>query len=134
MSIKKRNEERAMSFQDFVNNLKDTQSYEREVARAEISDQIHRLMELNKVRPSELARRLGKSRAYVTKVLQGNANFTIDTLVEIARALDCRYMPVLLPKVLWQQVEAIRLSANAANVSEGVTYPSDKYEPVSTNN
>ncbi|PYS47601.1 MAG: hypothetical protein DMF68_15600 [Acidobacteria bacterium] len=38
----------------------------------------------------ELARRLGKSRAYVTKVLQGSTNFTLESLVKIARALDCQ--------------------------------------------
>lgn len=131
MSTKKRG---TMNFQDLVQEIKTTETYDKEVARAEISDQIHRLMATQNIKPAELARRLGKSRAYVTKVLQGNANFTIDTLVQIGRALDSRYTPVLLPKVLWEQVEAIRLSATARGLTERVTYPSEDYETVSTNN
>ncbi len=36
----------------------------------------------------KLARRLGKSRAAVTQMLEGNANLTIRTLVELMFALD----------------------------------------------
>jgi transcriptional regulator with XRE-family HTH domain len=119
-----------MDFKDFVRSVKRSESYDKEVARAEISDQIDRLMSLQKVSRSELASRLGKSRAYVTKILQGNVNFTIDSMVQIARALNCRYTPVLLPKTLWEQVEAIRLSASAEGLPEGVSYPSERYDPI----
>jgi transcriptional regulator with XRE-family HTH domain len=36
---------------------------------------------------TELARRLGTSQAYVTKVLRGNVNFTLATLVKLARVV-----------------------------------------------
>lgn len=49
---------------------------------------ICRLMEEKKVSKAELARRLGTSRAYVTKLLGGNANFTLATMVKVAMALD----------------------------------------------
>lgn len=39
---------------------------------------------------SELAARLGVSRAMVSKMLRGNTNFTVRTLVELSRTLDCR--------------------------------------------
>lgn len=119
-----------MDFQNFVQTIKRSESYDKEVVRAEISDQINRLMKLQKVNRAELASRLGKSRAYVTKILQGNANFTIDSLVQIARALGCRYTPVLLPRTLWEQVEAIKLSATAEGLPEGISYPSDHYDPI----
>lgn len=45
-------------------------------------------MEQAGVSRAELARRLGTSQAYVTKVLRGNANFTIKTMVRLAAALD----------------------------------------------
>jgi transcriptional regulator with XRE-family HTH domain len=45
----------------------------------------------------ELARRLGKSRAYVTKVLRGTTNFTLESLVRIGRALSCEVELDLLP-------------------------------------
>jgi transcriptional regulator with XRE-family HTH domain len=127
MSIKRQPE---MNFQDFVQKVKRSEAYDKEVARAEISDQISRLMALQKVNRAQLASRLGKSRAYVTKILQGNANFTIDSLVQIARALGCRYTPVLLPTTLWEQVEAIKLSSTAEGLPEGVTYPAEHYDPI----
>jgi len=37
---------------------------------------------------SELARQLGSSPAYVTQMLRGKTNFTLDSMVKIARSLD----------------------------------------------
>ncbi len=45
-------------------------------------------METFKITRSELARRLRTSQAYITKILGGNANFTLATMVKIAMALD----------------------------------------------
>ncbi|HSD47184.1 MAG TPA: helix-turn-helix transcriptional regulator [Pyrinomonadaceae bacterium] len=128
MSINKRQPD--MNFQDFVQTIKRSEAYDKEVARAEISDQISRLMALQKISRAQLASRLGKSRAYVTKILQGNANFTIDSLVQIGRALGCRYTPVLLPNTLWERVEAIKLSSTAEGLPGGVTYPAEHYDPI----
>lgn len=44
-------------------------------------------MEKAGISRAELARRLGTSPAYVTKVLRGNANFTLVSLVKLARAV-----------------------------------------------
>jgi len=44
------------------------------------------MMEANGVSRSDLARRLGVSPAYITKVLRGNINFTIDSMVRLVRA------------------------------------------------
>ncbi|MDQ7010639.1 MAG: helix-turn-helix transcriptional regulator [Mariprofundaceae bacterium] len=49
-----------------------------------------RMMEEQGVNRSELARRMGVSRAYITKLLNGNANITLDTMVRVAMALDAR--------------------------------------------
>ena len=53
----------------------------------EFAEDIWRLMEEQKVSRAELARRLGTSRAYVTKLLGGNANFTLHTMSKVAMAL-----------------------------------------------
>ncbi len=57
-------------------------------AKLELSEQILELMEDKGITEAELARRLGKSRAYVNKVLQGTTNFTIKSLVKIGLALE----------------------------------------------
>jgi len=55
---------------------------------ADFTDELSRVMEEQQVSRAELARRLGSSQAYVTKVLRGNANFTLATMTKLARALD----------------------------------------------
>lgn len=65
-----------------------------EQAKVEISEQIYQAMQSRDVTPAELSRRLGTSRAYVTKILQGNVNFTVESLGKIAHALDCDFRPV----------------------------------------
>lgn len=63
---------------------------------------IARLMREQKVNRAELARRLGKSRAYVTQMLSGSANLTVRTLAEVAYALGVEVKLEAVP------VEAMR--------------------------
>lgn len=53
----------------------------------EAAEFVARLMERQGVSKAELARRLGKSRAYVTQLLRGSTNLTVRTLAEVAYAL-----------------------------------------------
>ncbi len=53
----------------------------------EFTEALWARMEEEKVSRAELARRLGTSKAYVTKVLGGNANFTLYSLAKLALAL-----------------------------------------------
>lgn len=54
-------------------------------------NEIRRAMALQDVSKAELARRTGKSRAYITKVLNYNPNLTIRSLAMIAHALNLRW-------------------------------------------
>ncbi len=60
-------------------------------AKLGLSEQIFQAMENKGISEAELSRRLNVSRAYVNKVLQGDTNFTIETLVKISIALDCEF-------------------------------------------
>lgn len=53
----------------------------------DFTEDICRLMEEKKINKADLARIMKVSPAYITKILRGNANFTIDTMVRLARAL-----------------------------------------------
>jgi len=53
----------------------------------EAGEFIARLMQQQGVTKAELARRLGKSRAYITQMLSGSTNLTVRTLAEVAYAL-----------------------------------------------
>lgn len=59
--------------------------------KIEIAEQIYEMMEKKHVTQSDLARRLGKNRAYISKILKGTTNFTVETLVKIARRLDATW-------------------------------------------
>jgi len=54
---------------------------------AEASETLARLMDEQDVNKADLARRLNKSRAWVTELLSGKANMTIRTPAEVAYAL-----------------------------------------------
>jgi len=68
-----------------------------ERAKLDVVKQIVKTMEQEGVNKAELARRLGASRAYISQFLQGDVNFTIESIVRIAAALDsvveCKFVP-----------------------------------------
>lgn len=59
-----------------------------ETLAAEASEMIARLMTEQNVTKADLARRLSKSRPWVTQLLSGKANLTIRTLAEVVHALN----------------------------------------------
>ena len=52
-----------------------------------IVDRIHEILEEKGLKQKDLAQRLGKSEAEISKWMRGTHNFTIDTLVSIEDAL-----------------------------------------------
>lgn len=56
----------------------------------DVALEVEQIMENQGVSRKELAERIGHSPAYVTKVLSGDANMTISTMVKLANALDRR--------------------------------------------
>jgi transcriptional regulator with XRE-family HTH domain len=52
----------------------------------DFTDGLHNIMEANGITRTDLARRLGVSPAYITKVLRGNVNFTVDPMVRLVKA------------------------------------------------
>jgi len=57
-------------------------------AIVEFTENLVREMERQGITRVELARRLGATPAYVTKILRGKVNFTLATMVRLARAVD----------------------------------------------
>jgi transcriptional regulator with XRE-family HTH domain len=74
-------------YRQFVAEAKQSVDFWVDGPITEFAEDIWRLMEEQKVSRAELARRLGTSRAYVTKLLGGNANFTLHTMTKVAMAL-----------------------------------------------
>ncbi|MHB8708579.1 MAG: helix-turn-helix domain-containing protein, partial [Desulfuromonadales bacterium] len=64
-----------------------------ELAILEFTGQINKLMQEKQISKVELARLLGTSPAYVTKIFRGDANFTMRSMVKLARVLGGRFTP-----------------------------------------
>ena len=72
-------------------------AYKHEIAISAFTNSVARLMSDQDVSQSELARRLGVSRARVSQVMQHKSSPTLRTMVEVANALGCDVAPGLVP-------------------------------------
>ncbi len=61
--------------------------YQQERAIQEVTDLICELMDEQNVSRAELAKRLGKTRGYITQLLDGRANMTVRTISDVFLAL-----------------------------------------------
>lgn len=74
-------------YRRFIHEAQASVDYWADIPISEFGEDVCRLMDEQGVSRAELARRLGTSRAYVTKLLGGNANFTLQTMAKVAMAL-----------------------------------------------
>jgi len=78
-------------FVQVIDELKQSGELYVEWAKIEIAQQIYSVMKRQNVTKADLARRLGKSRSYITQILQGDANLTIESLIKVSTALNCEF-------------------------------------------
>ncbi len=78
------------TLKDRLRKIRKTHEYRLEKVKLEFVQGITRVMALKEINNAELARRLDTTPAYVTKVMRGDTNFTLDSLVKITHALDSR--------------------------------------------
>lgn len=71
-------------------------AYFEEKLLLDVSDKIISEMDRQKMSRKELADRLDVSPAYITKVLRGHANLTIESLAKIAFSLGMRWEPDMI--------------------------------------
>lgn len=64
-----------------------TFDYRLEKVLFDLAERMCEVMEKDKVSRTELARRMGVSPAYITKILNGNPNLTIKSLLKLSDAL-----------------------------------------------
>ena len=85
-------------FSELFAGLGTDEAYLAEFAILELTEEIGRRMSQLGLSRSELAKRLGTTPAYVTKILRGDANFTLRTIVRLAIALDSEFRCHLQPE------------------------------------
>jgi len=71
--------------------------YKHELAISAFTNDVARVMDEKGVSQSELARRLGVSRARVSQLMQHKSSPTLRTMVEVATALGCEVTPGVVP-------------------------------------
>ena len=82
-------------------------------------------MNNRRVSRSRLAGMISSSKAYVTKMLGGDANFTIETMVKVLDALDADLVINVKPRDMylaqtWSNARKKPAFANPAEIQEGV--------------
>lgn len=106
--------------------------YWRDIAVTDFTREVHARMQELGISQGELARRMGTSRPNVTKLLSGS-NFTLQTMVRIAMALDS-VVRVELEGNEKRAAQRRRAAATAANPAvivdlESVRGPESRPEP-----
>jgi transcriptional regulator with XRE-family HTH domain len=77
-------------FDSFVHNAENRRAFQQEKLMIDATETISRVMEEKGVTRAELAKRIGKSRAFVTQILSGNQNITLRTIADVLYVLDCQ--------------------------------------------
>jgi transcriptional regulator with XRE-family HTH domain len=78
------------SFEELYAKAEATDSYLTQKASLDFTEELHRQMERQGMTKADLARRIGSSQAYVTKVFRGDVNFTLASMVKLAAAVHAR--------------------------------------------
>lgn len=94
-----------------LNEARDTHEYRAEGASIEFTNALVTRMREVGLSRSELARKIKTSPAYVSKILRGDTNFSLDTMVKIATALTSEFRCHLQPsgaKSQWLDVYSTR--------------------------
>ena len=71
--------------------------FHKEVAILEFTEELWRVMQEQGVSGTELGRRIGSSQAYISRVLNGGANFTLGSMTKLAMALGMELKMHLAP-------------------------------------
>lgn len=112
-------------FTDKLNEFETDLEFRTEEVIIEFTEKVVAAMRERDMSRVELAQRLGVSKAFVTKLLNGNPNLTIRTMVSLAAALGCELLVDIQPRAKSSHDRLRR-----ANRETGVAYchePAEAY-------
>jgi transcriptional regulator with XRE-family HTH domain len=97
---------------------RETHEYRAEGASIEFTNAMLTRMRQLDVSRSQLASRIGVNPAYISKILRGDTNFSLETMVKIANALDsefhCQLQPVRPAAATLRRFDGYRTSRRKA--------------------
>lgn len=85
------------SFSDSLERAKKHSAYFEEDLLVTVAERVVSAMKKQGVPRSGLARKMGVSPAYITKILRGQANLGLETLAKLAFALEMKWECLLIP-------------------------------------
>lgn len=104
--------------------------YKLEMTVLEITDNMLKRLEELHISRTELAERLGVTKAAVTRMLGGNTNFTLKRLLAVALALDCDKVSVSFPPIGFKTPEIFVSQATEKRANHD--YRTDPFEHMKT--
>jgi DNA-binding Xre family transcriptional regulator len=94
-------------FRERLDEFQDDLEFRTEEAILAFTEKVVAVMRERGMNRVALAQQLGVSKAFVTKLLNGNPNLTIKTMVAIADALECNLSVDIMP---WTETTRVRKS------------------------
>jgi len=85
-------------YKEKIQKFRDDVDFLTETAILDFTEKVVDKMQRTGMTRAELAHKLGVSKPFVTKLLNGNPNMTIKTMVAIANALECEFSAEMCPK------------------------------------
>lgn len=79
------------NFEKYVEENKNNYAFEFEENKLEFAYQLDNFLMQNGMSKKDLADKVGVSRPYITKVLQGDANLTLESLTKFCNAVDSKF-------------------------------------------
>ncbi len=95
------------TFDQLFESVEDSPQLLAEEVKFQIAHMIEDNMALSGMSKADLAEKLDCSRAYVTKALRGDNNFSILGLSKMAKALDAELTVALVPKAAMQHMQEL---------------------------
>jgi transcriptional regulator with XRE-family HTH domain len=95
------------SFDELFQRAEKRVGYWVELGKLEFTEEMLARMKERGIKKSQLAVALGAKPAFVTRLVSGHNNFTLETMVRVARALQCEFRCHLQPagtKACWIDV------------------------------
>jgi antitoxin component HigA of HigAB toxin-antitoxin module len=95
------------SFEELFQHAEQDTEYWVELAKLEFTEEMLARMQSAGMKKGQLAASLGAKPAFVTRLVSGHNNFTLETMVRVARALNCGFRSHLEPagtKACWIDV------------------------------
>jgi len=119
-----------VKYREFIEKTQESDGFLRAGIEIEFTEELCRVMEKQGISRAELARRVGTSPAYITKILRGSTNFTLSTMTKLARAVGMEVRLHLAPcqsRTVWK--DEMVAPENWPEESVGLRYRLGVVEP-----